>query len=1109
MIRYIEISLKYIIIGLCIFNFVDLPLLSNNKDRLSLPISSHQTNFQTAQKVLNDYLMSFDTLPKGWKQFKRAESFWQNRCFPNGDMSSAKYSLKQLLNFNHIDIDDELKNGKKWINLSELFNFNHNCNNKIGYNLFSDDYFWEEMGPYNVVKAPDNYEFEPGNGRVNCITFMPDNDSIIFVGAASGGIWKSVDAGNTWRAIPFTGILSLGIMDIAVSKSEPNVMYASTGDASGWNLFKTFSIGILKSTDYGETWSISSSSFDLADSVYAGRLVVDPNNSNIVYAATSKSVLKTIDGGLSWTSVLEGYDCRDIKINENNSNIIYVATFGYNHTNYIFVSKDAGSTWEAKQQYDDICRIELATTPSDPNLIYAITSHRNINLGMEGLYISRDAGSSWDTVMHISDTINYINLVDRQSFYNLAISIAPDNPNEILVGGVQMYYTKDAGKNWVNILGDAHCDIHRFSFSNSKNKIYTANDGGIYWIYRDTLRAYEIIDTNNIPPLHWNNITDGLNITQYYRIGAHPYTDKYFLAGSQDNGTHILKNGKWQGAFYGDGMQCQFHPKDLTNLVCSYQRGGNIGFNVQDDFPWITEFAINPIAPDTMLIAGTNVWLQNLNNSDIAFKLSDLPYLDNNNEIRAIAVTPQNKDYIYASRTNRLYSTKNYGSDWKELYFTNATIVDIKINPNNIDMIWTAHSGHYQNEKVLQFSDTSIKNLSYNLPNVSINAVEFYPDENLLFAGTDIGVFVLDLNDTVWYNFNNKMPNVCINELEYVPNTGYLYAASWGRGAWKCRLKICNDVVKPVLNFEGNYEFCNPYKEFLPLTISNKIDGYQYLWSNGSTEDTINAFLGTYYAVAISPDGCSEVSEECTVNYKDINLILNRPEVVSLTKNPNCPNTQIKYQCICDTNYISDFSWSNGSKDTIAGFDKEGEIIKLFYTYHSGCSDTLVVDTVKYFEPIDNPVIVKNKLVLTCNVECGYYEWYHNDNLVYDSWFRDYKITAPGKYYAIIYDDNFCPYKSNEIIVDFGSFENDKLLQAKITPNPNHGFFTLELYTGNKVKANINILDAESKVVKSFDCTIDKFFYHEIDCSALSQGQYFIKIDIKDYSRTLPFNIIK
>lgn len=1102
---------QLVIIFIC-FSILSFQLLSKSKNKNTLDldfIEAHQNNFNKATNILDNYLNKFSVIPKGWKQFKRAEAFWRNRCFENGDMSSAKFSLQELLKFNKLNLSS--LEGKKWIELSKILNYN---NIKPINNLYKKEYFWEEMGPFTVVTAPDDSEFIPGNGRINCISIMPNNDSTILVGAASGGIWKSIDAGNTWKVIPYTDILSLGIMDIAISNTDTNIMFATTGDASGWNLFKSFSIGILKSTDAGESWSISGVLFDLSDSIYCARIIINPEDNNIVYVATSKSVLKSIDGGQTWKNILTGYDCRDIKFNAANSNIIYVTTFGYNNSNYILVSLDAGETWTYKHCFDDVCRIELATTPADPNLIYVVSAHKDINIGMEGLYLSKNKGKTFDTIMHLNKLENYINLISRQGFYNLSISVAPDNANELLVGGVEMFYSKNSGVNWINILGDTHCDIHRFVFSNYNNKIYVANDGGISFIYRDTLLNFNkdnLTDTSKLVPIHWENITKGLNITQYYRIGTHPYTDKYFLAGSQDNGTHYLKDNYWQGVYYGDGMQCQFHPKRLTQLICSYQRGGGIAYDIKDNFPWITEFTINPATPDSILICGTNVWLKKLGDTSniIPENISNFPNIDINNELRTIAVTELDKDYIYTSSTNRLYSTKNYGKEWKELYRTNATIVSIEINPNNIDMIWTAHSGHYAKEKVLQFTDTIIKNISYNLPNVSINTLEYYPDENQLFAGTDIGVFVLNFPDTIWQNFNNNLPNVCVNELEYVNKTGYLYAATWGRGAWKCKLKTCPEVIKPKLNYEGKYEFCNPNKEQLCLKIINKIEGYTYFWSNGSTEDSIFTIPGTFYAVAISPEGYSTVSEECKITYKDINILISKPNIIALTRNPNCIGSPIKYKYTFLPETIMDLSWSNNSKDSIAEFYSEGEIIKLYYTYVSGCSDTLIIDTVKYLPKLITPTITRNKLMLICENESDYYEWYYNDNLIYDCWFKEYKITAPGKYYVMLYDSNYCTVKSNEIIIDLGEYEINKLLQAKVTPNPNNGYFILEIYTGKKVIAEISILNIEGKKIKSFQCKIDKYFYYEFDFNSFSAGQYFIKVDIKDYSRTIPFVINK
>lgn len=1062
-------------------------ILADNYIQIPPP---HQNNFHLAKQSLDSFLNKFDTLPKGWKQFKRAEAFWQNRVFPNGNMSSASFLLNEICKFDKKSFSNLTQ--RNWIDLSDFSQY------KLQNRLQSETRFWEPMGP-NIVVNVRNYSPDSagGNGRINRIICMPNNDSTILVGAASGGIWKSTDAGETWRVIPFTNILSCGILDIAIAPSDTNIMFATTGDASGWNLFKTFSVGILKSTDAGETWKLSNATFNLSDSVYCGRIVIHPENPNIVYAATSQSILKTEDGGNTWTETLGGYAFRDLKFNPNNPNIIYATTFSYDEPSYIFVTEDGGEKWFVSKSLPDACRIELAVTPDNPELVYAVSAHKNINYGMEGLYVSRSNGLVWDTLMHISKQDNYINLVTRQAFYNLAISVSPADDKIIFVGGVTGFYSKDAGKSWISIQGNMHVDVHSFTFSNNSDKIYVANDGGLNWVYIDTLN--NLVDTN----VRWNNITNGLNITQYYRLGAHPYSTKYLLAGAQDNGSHSYENSYWVTEMYGDGMQCQFHPKDLRNKIFSSQRGGGFNYSIVDHFPWITEFTINPITPDSILIAGTNVWLKDIQNNNLpAKRISDFPKVDNNNEVRKIAVTTLNKNYIYASTTNRLYATKDYGESWKELYNTSATIVAIEVSPENPSIIWTGHSGHYENEKVLQFTGNIIKNLSYNLPNVSVNALVFYNKENKLFAGTDIGIFSLNLNDTVWRWFNNELPNISVNDLEYTEGTGYLYAATWGRGIWRCKLHDCPDAHKPVLNLEGEYSFCNPQKERLKLYVKNKIDGYKYLWNNGETKDTILTEAGTFYAISISPTACTEVSEECIVSYKDDNVITTKPTVKLLTRNPVCPGKTAKYQCnIKKTNIIVDFSWSNGSKDSIAEFNEDGASVELYYTYASGCRDTLIVDTVRYLPTPSSPKIIQKQSLLICEDTANYYEWYLNGEVLYDNKARACRIFEPGIYYVVTYDTNFCTAKSNEIIIDFDKEEQNKLIQAKITPNPNNGKFVIELYSGQQLNANIQLTDIEGKLISNFNCFINHYFHRELDFSTLSSNVYFIKISSKDYNR--------
>ena len=240
--------------------------------------------------------------------------------------------------------------------------------------------------------------------------------------------------------------------------------------------------------------------------------------------------------------------------------------------------------------------------------------------------------------MHHTKESNYINLTYRQNFYNLCISVSPTNEKELFVGGVYCYFSNDGGASWKYILDDMHVDIHRFTYNKSASKIYCANDGGINYAYIDQVNK----DSVGI----WHNITDGLTITQYYRIGAHPYSNKYLLAGSQDNGTHLKENNTFTCISNGDGMECMFHPSRPGEIFVTYQYGGHINYNIPDKFAWITEFIINPLTPDTMLICGNDVWVKRLDISDTvaAIKIYKYKKKDVNNDLRAIQISELDKN---------------------------------------------------------------------------------------------------------------------------------------------------------------------------------------------------------------------------------------------------------------------------------------------------------------------------------------------------------------------------------------------------------------------------------------------------------------------------------
>ncbi|NJO88073.1 MAG: hypothetical protein HC831_03235 [Chloroflexia bacterium] len=193
---------------------------------------------------------------------------------------------------------------------------------------------WQPIGP---VLVPDDNNGEPsGVGRVNCVAFHPTNSNIIFIGTPSGGFWKSTNGGVSWFTTT-DDLGSLGVSDIAVNPDNPDVIYIATGDGDAGD---TYSIGVLKSQNGGESWNVTGLKTELSDNVIIRRLIINPQNPAILIAATSKGIYRTINNGVSWTNVQTGH-FKDLEFNPANPNIVYAARYGSNNAKF-YKSIDGG-----------------------------------------------------------------------------------------------------------------------------------------------------------------------------------------------------------------------------------------------------------------------------------------------------------------------------------------------------------------------------------------------------------------------------------------------------------------------------------------------------------------------------------------------------------------------------------------------------------------------------------------------------------------------------------------------------------------------------------------------------------------------------------------------
>ncbi|NNE55622.1 MAG: glycosyl hydrolase, partial [Flavobacteriales bacterium] len=500
---------------------------------------------------------------QGFKQFARWKNFWEPRLYPSGDWSS----IDQQAFMEAIRNSDEAQR---------------------------DGGNWSELG----LDEWQSSSYAPGNGRVNCVAIDPNNPNLYYVGTPAGGIWKGTGNGD-WTPIS-EQLPTMGVSGIVVTDAEPSTIYIGTGDSDG---FDTYSVGVLKSTNEGQSWETTGLTFTLSQSVRTNRLMAKPGDFETLFCATSSGLYKTTDGGLVWESVLNG-NIRDLEFKPGNPEVMYASS------NRLYISTDGGENWDS---VSDIMpspavteRVAIAVTEAEPDYIYLLYADNSFN-AFEGLYRSTDGGDSW--VLR-SDSPNILssdedgNSSSGQAWYDMEVAVSPTNAQRVLVGGVNVWESNNGGSSWnLNAdwtwpngggIGYVHADLHHIEFMNGM--LVIGSDGGLF------------VSTNEGDT--YSDLSEGLGISQFYRISVYDGDSDLLMAGAQDNGTNRLNNGTWTHVLGGDGMQTLIHPTDPDIMFASFQYGGiNKSTNggedwdwsasgINEDGAWTTPYMFSPANPD-------------------------------------------------------------------------------------------------------------------------------------------------------------------------------------------------------------------------------------------------------------------------------------------------------------------------------------------------------------------------------------------------------------------------------------------------------------------------------------------------------------------------------
>ncbi len=713
-------------------------------------------NFHDIQKKFNDYWK--DKTPSvnedenredgGYQQFRRWEAFMKPRTFPTGEFFDPEILIKE---------QRKQKATQQRLSVHPAVTAAN----------------WTLIGP-NVIPASGG-----GTGRVNCIRFDPTNSNTVYIGSASGGIWKTTNSGSTWSSNS-DYLNALSVADIAINPRYPDSVFVATGDGYGYEVGLdfwggTYSAGVMVSGDGGQTWNQTGLSYSQTQSSIIQRLLINPADPTILLACTRTAIFRSTDAGLNWTSVHTGH-YYDMEFKPGDSNTVYASTTGN-----VAISSNKGATWVNGGTVAGGGRVSIAVTENNPSVVYALGENGNF-------YKSTNSASSFTMLTSPSNVANFY------GYYDAVLACSPLDENKVFVAGMNIAESTNGGSSWGTVGTNIHVDNHTLEFMpGNNNVIWNGNDGSVY------------SSTNS--GTSWTNLGSGIAIKQYYRIGCSTLTPYKLLAGAQDNGTDRLLNGQWKHVNGGDGMECLIDRTNDQIMYASYQygafskstNGGNTFTNIAPSTgDWTSPLIQDPINSNT-LIGGFEDVYRTTNAGTNWTTISSGQFAGN---VIALAMSQTSSNVIYAASLDHIYRTDNTGGTWTNiangLPVTTSAITYIAVGNTDPMKVWVTFTGYSAGDKVFYSSNggAAWTNYSGTLPNVPVNCIVYQNNsQDAVYVGTDFGVYYRDATMPDWITYDTGLPNVIVYELEINDNIQKIRASTYGRSIWESDLNASSSFT--------------------------------------------------------------------------------------------------------------------------------------------------------------------------------------------------------------------------------------------------------------------------------------------------------------------------
>ncbi|MBC7771624.1 MAG: hypothetical protein H7210_03940, partial [Pyrinomonadaceae bacterium] len=699
---------------------------------------------------------------------------------------------------------------------------------------------WTSLGPAPITS-------NGFTGRVAAVAASHTTPGRYYLGAADGGVWKTLNAGASWT--PLTDSLpTAAIGAIALHPTNDDILIVGTGEANFAN-HSRYGLGIYRTTDGGATWQ------HLAAPLFAGRcfskIVISPSDSSIVYAALTIAggfpslaaakghplasdpvgIFKSTDQGQTWAQVgvggppggLPNLSATDLAVDPTNASIVYAAIghiFG-SPENGIYKSINGGTTWAklaGNLPSTTVGRISIAVAPSNPNRLYALFTNRGDASGNNattlGAFRSDNAGVTWSS-------INVGSIQATYGWYLSHVFIHPTNPDVVFMGGLDLRRSTNAGVSWSTVT-PPHVDMHAMDFD-AAGAILSGNDGGLF---RTTNQGNS-----------WTPLNAGLSIIQYYAgFSTHPTNANIMIGGMQDNGTAIRNAAgtAWTFVTGGDGGWTQINQSNPLILFTESQGTGNLfrstnggagfslsntGINGGDRNCFMPPHLIDPNTPTRAIYATHRVY-ESLNSGVNWTPIS--PDLTDGGAaaIRSLAIARSDSNYVYAATNDgRVLISRNRGRVFDLILDDNAgwprCTRELLVHPAAPETVYLAGATFgVPHVRRSTNGGGDWTTLDGDLPDVPVNTlgIDHRSATPVLFAGADDGVYISSSDGSHWERFGCGFPAVPIIDLQIDTVRDRIVVATQGRGVWTAPLFAPGDFNHDyVLNSADFFDFLGAF----------------------------------------------------------------------------------------------------------------------------------------------------------------------------------------------------------------------------------------------------------------------------------------------------------